>query len=177
MPPSPTIPSLQGTNAALVKKIRSGKIAAAAELTSAGASQLGATSDDYAPCSDDGQDCANDIFAVSLPLMVPSGYVTWFQAQEACTNSGKHLPSNALWQAAANGTADAGADNGTTDCNTALGSPSVTNTGSRSGCVSARGAFDMVGNRGIGTADGPFYVDTTLAVSDSDASIGFRCAR
>ena len=48
----------------------------------------------------------------------PSGEVTWFQAQAACKNSRKRLPSNAEWQAAVAGTPDPGPDNGTTDCNT-----------------------------------------------------------
>src|SRR4029434_1800862 len=68
----------------------------------------------------------------------------WFQAQEACANSGKRLPTSAEWQGRANGTPDPGPDDGATDCNTATGT--VDRTGARSACVSARGAFDMVGN-------------------------------
>src|SRR6185436_20022556 len=60
---------------------------------------------------------------------------------------------SAEWQVAANGTPDPNrfthpttpVDNGTTDCNV-LSGPYLVPTGSRSGCVSARGAFDMVGN-------------------------------
>ena len=55
------------------------------------------------------------------------------------------------WQVAANGTPDPGPDNGTTDCNTAGEGPSL--TGTRSGCVSARGAFDMLGNLAEWVAD------------------------
>jgi formylglycine-generating enzyme required for sulfatase activity len=76
--------------------------------------------------------------------VTPSAFITWFQAQQACTNAGKRLPSNAEWQAAVAGTPDPGPDNGTTDCNT--GTFTVALTGSRSSCVSSRGAFDMVGN-------------------------------
>jgi formylglycine-generating enzyme required for sulfatase activity len=105
---------------------------------------LGAGSDDYAPCTGTGQNCANDIYAVSLPSVIPSAFITWFQAQEACANAGKRLPTSAEWQVGANGTPDPGPDNRTTDCNTLTGSASL--TGARSACVSARGAFDMVGN-------------------------------
>jgi formylglycine-generating enzyme required for sulfatase activity len=73
----------------------------------------------------------------------PSGNLTWFQAQIACANARKRLPSSAEWQAAVTGTPDPGADNGTTDCNSTGG---VSLTGARSACVSSAGAFDMVGN-------------------------------
>ena len=116
-----------------------------ADLTGGGATQLGTESDDYAPCTDNGQNCANDIYAVSLAGVTPAAFITWFQAQEACANARKRLPTSAEWQVAANGTPDAGPDNGTTDCNTDS-THAVTSTGSRSSCVSARGAFDMVGN-------------------------------
>jgi hypothetical protein len=51
---------------------------------------------------------------------------------------------NDEWQRAAAGTPDPGTDNGTTDC--AVKSPGPVNTGSRSGCKSSWGVFDMVGN-------------------------------
>jgi hypothetical protein len=138
------VPAALGAGAKLVKKIKQGK-ATLADLTAGGATQLGTVSNNYAPCSDDGQNCANDIFAVSLPGVTPSAYISWFQAQEACANAGKRLPSNAEWQVGANGSPDPGPDNGTTDCNTAS-ALTVATTGSRSSCKSARGAFDMVGN-------------------------------
>ena len=81
----------------------------------------------------------------------PAAHITWFQAQEACANAGKQLPTSAEWQVAANGTPDPGPDNRTTDCNSA--SDIVTRTGSRSSCVSSRGAFDMVGNLDEWVAD------------------------
>jgi formylglycine-generating enzyme required for sulfatase activity len=139
------------TDPSVVKKIQNGKVTAA-DLS--GSTQLGTAGDDYAPCTDDGQSCANDIYAVSVEGVTPSAYVTWFQAQEACANSAKRLPTNAEWQVGANGTPDTGgADNGTTDCNTDNLAPGVTATGARSGCVSARGAFDMVGNLSEWVAD------------------------
>ena len=135
-----------------MRKIQLGR-ASEADLTAGGATQLGtAGGNDYAPCASDGQTCANDIYAVSLPSVIPSAFITWFQAQEACANAGKRLPTNAEWQVGANGTPDPGPDNGTTDCNT-FSSFTVAPTGSRSSCVSARGAFDMVGNLAEWVAD------------------------
>jgi hypothetical protein len=123
------VPDATTTNAALVWKIQLGRVSHA-DLTAAGATQLGTAGDDYEPCKDTGQNCANDIYAVSLPSETPSADITWFQAQEACANAGKRLPTN---------------------CNTTKGLASL--TGSRSKCVSARGAFDMVGNLAEWVAD------------------------
>jgi hypothetical protein len=133
------VPHPTTTNAGLVRRIQLG-VATRADLTAGGATQLGTTSDDYAPCARNGQTCANDIYAVSLPAEIPSSHITWFQAQEACANAGKRLPTSAEWQVGANGTPDAGPDNGTTDCNTdtITGIPSL--TGTRSSLrVGARG--------------------------------------
>ena len=138
------VPNPTTTNAILVRKIQLG-LATRADLTAAAATQLGTTSNDYAPCMNNGQNCANDIYAVSLPSEIPSAFITWFQAQEACANAGKRLPTSAEWQVGANGTPDPGPDDHATDCNT-FSSLAVAPTGSRSKCVSARGAFDMVGN-------------------------------
>ena len=138
------VPNPTTANTELVGKIKSG-MATVVDLTAGGATPLGTGSDDYAPCAESGQNCVNDIYAVSLPGVTPSASITWFQAQQACTNAGKRLPSNAEWQAAVAGTPDPGPDNGTTDCNTSS-TDEVALTGSRSSCVSSRGAFDMVGN-------------------------------
>jgi Sulfatase-modifying factor enzyme 1 len=120
-------------------------------LVSGGATQLGTAGDHYAPCANSGQNCANDIYAVSLPGVLPSANITWFQAQQACKNARKRLPSNAEWQAAVAGTRDPGLDDGTTKCNTH--SVSAVATGSRKRCVSSDGAFDMVGNLWAWVAD------------------------
>jgi formylglycine-generating enzyme required for sulfatase activity len=139
------VPNPLTLNRGLVARIQGGR-ATAADLTAGGATQLGiGTTDDYAPCDDGGQSCTNDIYAVSLPATLPSANITWFQAQAACKNARKRLPSNAEWQAAVAGTPDPGGDNGTTDCNIAS-TMAATNTGARSSCVSSDGAFDMVGN-------------------------------
>jgi formylglycine-generating enzyme required for sulfatase activity len=144
------VPNPATTNAALVSKIRLGSATFAA-MTAGGATQLGTTTDNYAPCAADGQSCADDVYAVSLPAAIPAANITWFQAQEACANAGKRLPTSAEWQVGAIGTPDAGPDNGTTDCNSNGGS--VTLTGVRKNCQSARGPFDMVGNLGEWVAD------------------------
>jgi hypothetical protein len=137
------VPNPTTTNLPLVTRIRVGT-ATEADLTAAGATQLGTLVDDYAPCTHNGQNCANDIYAVSLFGVIPAANITWFQAEEACVNAGKRLPTSAEWQMAATGTPDAGPDNRTTDCNSDAGS--VAATGARKACESARGAFDMVGN-------------------------------
>ena len=137
------VPHPTTTNGPLVRKIQSG-LATALDLASGGATQLGVGGDDYVPCTDDGQNCAGDIYAVSLPSEIPSARITWFQAQDACASSGKRLPTSAEWQVGANGTPDPGPDNRATDCNSA--GNIVSATGTRGACISARGAFDMAGN-------------------------------
>ena len=78
--------------------------ATAALLAAGGATQLGiGGSDNYAPCADSGQNCTDDVYAVSLPGVRPSANITWFQAQQACTSAGKRLPSNAEWQGSGGG--------------------------------------------------------------------------
>lgn len=137
------VPNAQFENRKLVKQIQQGTASEEA-LLAAGATHQGISDDNYGPCHDNGQNCAEDLFAVSLPGVLPSVRATWFQAQAACLNSRKRLPSNAEWQAAVAGTPDPGPDNGATDCRT-TGSTAVA-TGSRTACVSSVGAYDMVGN-------------------------------
>ncbi len=106
-----------------------------------GGGQYGASVDDY-PCLDNGQNCATDgheIFARSVVGVTPSRFITWFQAAQACANVGKHLVTNAEWQMAAAGTPD-----DSDSCNVLT--DGTEQTGSRTECVSTRGAFDMVGN-------------------------------
>jgi hypothetical protein len=145
------------TQKVLINRIRDGK-ATLANLTSGGAVQLGIADGDLAAngCPVSGNGCV-DVYAVSIAGVTPARWITWFQAAAAARNSLKRLPTNQEWQAAALGTPDTGgADNGTTTCNTdnpAPGSGGVTSTGSRSGCVSDVGAFDMVGNLAEWVAD------------------------
>jgi formylglycine-generating enzyme required for sulfatase activity len=97
------------------------------------------------PCSDDGQDC-DDIYARSVPGVLPSVEITWFQAQRALANSGKRLPTSAEWQLAVAGTPDS------EDCNIAEGG-TVEMTGSYPDCASVWNTNDMVGNVAEWAAD------------------------
>jgi hypothetical protein len=133
------------------------------------------------------------LYAASLRGVLPSTYVSAYQAWAACGFSGKRLPTNAEWTAAAAGTTADPAS----DCNTGAGivsAGSPVKTGSRPRCVSNVGAFDMVGNVSEWTMDG--YTTTRYRGGAWDAgdeagtsftqpdvplmqdnAVGFRCAR
>lgn len=135
--------SLWEVTGEVVKKIKDNTVTLA-DLQAAGAMQRGVVRNDYGPaCPPTGKGCVN-LYAVSLPGVRPSTFMTWFQALAAARNSGKRLLTNAEWQAAALGTPD--------------GAPCVV-TGAASqptgtaGCVSDVGIFDMVGNVWEMTAD------------------------
>lgn len=86
---------------------------------------------------------APSAFALSVSGYRPAGWITWFQAMEACRASGKRLPTGSEWLAAANGTDDPGISDGADlRCNTG-GEPRL--TGQRSRCRSGWGAQDMIG--------------------------------
>lgn len=142
---------------ALIKKIQKGRVTLT-DLTNAGAVQEGCI---FAPFSltaypsnfpgdgnwtpESGTDPpAPGVYAVSIPGVLPSTCITWFRAEQACALSNKRLIRNQEWQRAAASTPDPGTDNGTTDCAVSSGGPA--NTGARTSCVSAWGAYDMVGN-------------------------------
>jgi hypothetical protein len=132
------------TSPRLIRKIRNGTVTLA-ELLAGGAIQRGTAPfggvGDYAPgCPDSAAGCM-DFYAVSIKGVRPSGHANWFQASAAARNSGKRLPTNAEWQAAALGTPD-----GSLGICVVGGEADTIETGSRPGCVSDVGAFDMVGN-------------------------------
>lgn len=126
--------------------------------------QYGAVGDNY-PCSDNGNDCEGQIFAVSRTGESPAQYITWFQAQQACANVNKRLLTNAEWQGAAAGTPDMGVTPGAEDCNTASAGTSL--TGTRENCVSAWGAYDTTGNVWEWVAD---WIQDNDDIDDGTAS-------
>jgi len=166
-------------NTGLTKRVQLG-LATLADLTSSGATQLSPSSSCTpaypANFPDDGNwtpvaestPPSPGVFAVSIPGVLPSACITWFQANQACLLSGKHLVTNREWQGAAASTPDPGTDNGTTDCNVGnTGVPS--DTGTRSHCASAWGAFDMVGNVDEWVAD---WADQASNCTDWTTSAG-----
>jgi hypothetical protein len=140
----------QTTDKRVVKRIRKGKVRTVADL--AGAIQRGASGDDYEPgCPDHAAGCV-DLYAVSVPGVLPAGFTTWFQAVAFCRNAGKRLATNQEWTMAMLGTPDSGAsDDGTSQCNISSEGPVA--AGSRSACVSDAGAFDGPGNLSEWVAD------------------------
>jgi formylglycine-generating enzyme required for sulfatase activity len=176
------------SNKGLVKKVQSGKVTLA-DLTKGGALQLGCNffPFNHAPYPVNFPSDGNwtpvlgsvppspGVYAVSIPGVLPSTCINQLQAAQACAISGKHLIRNDEWQRAAAGTPDPGnLDNGTTTCVTHTLVP--VNTGSRSSCVSAWGAYDMVGNVWERVADWTEIATastdwkTSAGITDGDAS-------
>ncbi len=107
--------------------------------------QYGTSADDYPANFPDDGDYSSPLFAVSASGVMPSRFVTWFQANEACRAMGKRLPTLAEWHRAVRGTPDRGESSGASAaCVTAFDRPLV--SGSRTACRSAWGAEDMIGN-------------------------------
>ena len=102
--PQGSATSLSNQQQGVVDSIRAGTVTLA-DLNKIGAVQLG-INPTFPPelvaagCPQSGAGCTN-VYAVSLPGVKPSGYMTWFQAAAAARNSFKRLPTNAEWTVAA----------------------------------------------------------------------------
>jgi len=118
----------------------------------------GSVAEDYpATWPKPGYDTANPLngkplYACAIKGVLPSRWLTWFQAQAACGASGRHLITNGEWQLAVRGTFDPGANDGGVNakCNSQSAGPRKTGSGgspgSINGCTSLAGVEDGIGN-------------------------------
>lgn len=84
---------------------------------------------------------------VSVLGKVPWRYISQNQAAIACAKAGKRLPTNEEWLQAAYGTSDLATEWSSDDCHIDSNWPSQPGeTGYGENCVSASGAYDMIGN-------------------------------
>ena len=156
--------NISAANTSLIKKVQDGK-ATLADLLAGGATQVSAAMGPAGASS-----ClpafpgsfpvtgnwTEPLYAASIPGVLPSACLSWFQAEQACALSGKRLLTNQEWQRAAAGTADPGVNNGqvNTMCNTLAASPFAPRAtglagatpGGADSCISNWGVQDMVGN-------------------------------
>jgi len=167
------------TNTTLVRKVQSGRVTLA-DLAAGGAVPLSLSACNAMDVLTNFPRTGNwmpvpgsnppspGIYAVSVAGVQPSRCITWFQANQACLLSGKRLVTNREWQGAAAGTPDPGAadDHSTTCVTTGVG---PADTGSRSGCKSVWGAFDMIGNMDEWVAD---WGDRSVSCTSWPASLG-----
>ena len=140
-----------------------------------------------------------ELYACSLPHIVPTAYATWFQAKRACENVNKTLCSEGEWYlgcAGPNGNACATGDSCAGLCNEWNTGPGVAlPTGAMTACEGgAPGLFDVSGNlkewtlgcAGVAckTRGGSFLdVDTQVMCFSTDDvnaatsqyNLGFRC--
>ena len=100
-----------------------------------------------------GSDITKKLYGCSVAGVSPAIWITWFQAQRACTLAGKRLCADAEWQAGAFGTDDQTGGDSQGYCHINDSPSGYLSTGSRSNCISACGAYDMVGNVWEWTAD------------------------
>ena len=114
---------------------------------------FGATSADYGSGFPANGQWTTPLFALSRSSVMPSRFITWFQANAACRASGKRLPIGSEWLEAARRTPDPRepSGGGGSDCATAAAGPRLTGRASDGSstwgqCVSVWGAEDMIGN-------------------------------
>lgn len=97
--------------------------------------------DDYPEAFPDSGNWTKPLYSCAIRGVMPSRSMTWFQAEQACVNAGKHMITNGEWQAAVAGTPD------TTACNTNSAGPNGWSWKTGHGtCKSATGVEDMIGN-------------------------------
>jgi formylglycine-generating enzyme required for sulfatase activity len=102
-------------------------------------------------------------YAISKAGVLPSTYISWFQADVACHASGKRLPTSAEWGIAARGTPDPGVSLGDGGkCRT--GGLTVRLTGAGTQCASVWGAQDMIGNVAEVVSD--WYAAPSMSTTD-----------
>ena len=120
------------------------------------------TTDDYPISFPDNGNFTVPLYACSITGVMPARTITWFQAQQACAASGKHLCTNEEWQTAVAGTYDPGTWPGASGtcgtssatsgrCITCASGPrnagqAGTVAGGTNDCISMYGAEDMIGN-------------------------------
>ncbi len=198
-----TVWQVPTARADVVQQIKNGTITKAA-LLAAGASQVreasaaGCDFTEYGPSFPLDGNYTEPRYAVSIAGALPSNCITARQATAACALSGKRLLSLSEWHHAALGTPFPEQDDHVSTCT--LNAPAPVATGSRAGCVSTIGAFDMLGNLyewtdvfpvtsdvegrgwiigsafnvGTGNPTFPASVQGPIAVH---TDTGFRCAR
>ena len=120
--------------------------------------QIGAVLNDWSVQGNGSDFALNDVYGCSLYDVVPTRFVTWFQAAQSCLASGKRLCRNAEWQMASLGTPDNETEVPANPvCNIWSGllpasaivwgvEGMITRTGNAAQCISNIGANDMIGN-------------------------------
>jgi hypothetical protein len=169
-------------NTTLVRKVQTGR-ATLADLTAGGATLVSSSvcnlpgfplnfprTGNWTPLAGSNPPSPG-IYAVSVPGVLPSRCITWFQANQACLLSGKRLLTNREWQGAAAGTPDL-PDDGLATCVTSSVGPA--DTGSRASCKSVWGAFDMAGNVNEWVGD---WADRAIGCTNWPPALGgdFSC--
>ncbi len=92
-----------------------------------------------------------ELYACSLPGLIPSGHLSWNQAERACEAQGKRLCTSSEHGSACNGGMSTwypyGQEFVPDACNDPLnGVEHALPTGERAGCTAGNGTFDMCGN-------------------------------